>query len=192
MYIIIIVLLAGYIVFSKLSSKNSTPEVTEASPMPINTSKLPYKKKEYLMSTAERSFYGVLSLILKGGDFIIFSKVRLADLLYLPSSTINRQVYWNEIQSRNIDFLICDKKHTKPLLAVELDDSSHSYPERDMFVSQALQQAGLHIVRVKAANTYELKDIEQLIDQYLRPVAEQEETSAKEPAVKTSEDTVAM
>lgn len=133
------------------------------------------------MTTAERSFYGVLSLALKDDGFCIFSKVRLADLLYLPNNTINRQAYWNKIQSKHIDFVVCDKKLVKPLLAIELDDSSHSYSERverDIFVNQALQEAGLNIVRVKAANTYIVNDIEQLIAQYLQPLAEKDEAAA--------------
>lgn len=186
MTIAIILLLIGYIIFSKMNSQNKKTEDVESDSIPINTSKLPYKKKEYLMTTAERSFYGVLSLVLKDSRFCIFSKVRLADLLYLPNNTINRQAYWNKLQSKHVDFLICDKKLLKPLLVVALDDASHSYSERvecDIFVNQALQEAGLNIVRIKAANTYVINEVEQLIIQYLEPAAEKNEAAA---AIETS------
>lgn len=44
------------------------------------TGKLPYRKKMYLLTKAERSFFGVLLEVI-GSDYHVFCKIRLADLL---------------------------------------------------------------------------------------------------------------
>lgn len=118
--------------------------------------KLPYKKKKYLLSKAENSFYGVLENAIEGEGLYICPKVRLADIIYVTDKE-NRQKHFNKIQSKHIDFLLCDKKFLNPVLAIELDDSSHnkgSRIERDKFVDEALEAAGLPILRVKASYSY--------------------------------------
>src|SRR5688500_17038104 len=50
---------------------------------------LPYRKKDYLLTRAERSFYGALQAGV-GSDYLTFPKVRLADLVWLPKGTARR------------------------------------------------------------------------------------------------------
>jgi len=47
---------------------------------------LPYRKKDYLLSKAEKSFYEVLRATV-ATEWSIFAKVRLLDLLWLPRGT---------------------------------------------------------------------------------------------------------
>jgi very-short-patch-repair endonuclease/predicted RNA-binding Zn-ribbon protein involved in translation (DUF1610 family) len=180
MYVILL-LLISYIVYRELYIKRRKVNSPEQDFIPTDNSTLPYKKKDYLFSNAEKSFYGVLKLILKDEDFSIFAKVRIGDLLYLPNNTPNRQMYWNKIQSKHVDFVICDNNHVKPILAIELDDSSHSYSyrvDRDLFVNKALHEAGLNIIRVKASNTYNVNEITQLISCYIKPTTIKDEVAA--------------
>ncbi len=67
---------------------------------------LPYLRRDYLFSRAEVSFYGVLNNAV-AGQYLIFAKVRLADLLYIPRGTPARQSAFNRIQSKHIDFILC-------------------------------------------------------------------------------------
>ncbi len=169
-YIIIIFLLC-YIIYGKFLTKIQKFDSSKNEPAPVE--KLPYKKKEYLFTNAEKSFYGVIKLILKDDPYSIFAKVRLCDLLYLPTGTDKRNIYWNKIKSKHIDFVICDDNHIKPVLAIELDDSSHNNSnriERDTFVNKALRDAGLNIIRVKARNTYNMNELSQQIYSYINPV----------------------
>ena len=109
---------------------------------------LPYKRKEWLLSKAERSFFGVLQGVL-ASEQLIFVKVRLADLIYIPRGTPSRQAAFNRIQSKHIDFVLCEKSSVRPLLAIELDDSSHARSDRsarDRFVDSALDVAGLPLL----------------------------------------------
>ncbi|XOF35195.1 MAG: DUF2726 domain-containing protein [Candidatus Electrothrix sp. YB6] len=118
--------------------------------------KLPYARKDYLFSRAERSFFGVLQQAV-GSELLIFAKIRLADLLYIKKGTENRQSFFNRIQSKHIDFVLCEPGPIRPVLAIELDDSSHdrkSRQARDAFVDDALAAAGLPILRVRARASY--------------------------------------
>lgn len=123
---------------------------------------LPYKKKDYFFTAAERSFYQVLLGVLEGQNVHVFAKVRTSDLLYLPAKTAERQSYQNRIQPRHIDFVVCDKKQIAPLIAIELDDSSHSRPERvarDQFVEKAFADAGLPLLRFPVKSGYVTADL---------------------------------
>lgn len=109
------------------------------------------------MSEAEKQFYFVLAEIL-GNEYLIFSKVRMADLLYLPRMGNSEYYhYFNKIQSKHVDFLICDKENIKPLLVIELDDLSHLKIDRilrDKLVDKIFENAKLPIIHIKFANPY--------------------------------------
>lgn len=136
----------------------------------IKNAKFPYIKKDCLMSEAEKKFYFVLLEII-GNDYLIFSKVRLADLLYLPKmSNSDFYHYQNKIQSKHVDFLICDKENVNPLLVVELDDSSHLKMDRilrDKLVDKIFESAKLPILHIKFSNNY---DSNSLLDQINKAV----------------------
>lgn len=131
---------------------------------------LPYRRKDYLFTRAERSFFGVLEQAL-AGQYLIFAKVRLADLLYLPKGTESRQRHQNRVQSKHVDFVLCSRDQVKPLLVIELDDSSHERSdrrERDSFVKQALAAARLPIMNVRVQQSYNPQGLRTLIDSMLR------------------------
>jgi hypothetical protein len=132
--------------------------------------KLPYRKKDYLLTAAERSFYEVLRSI-AGDQLEVFAKVRLLDLVYLPKGTENRQSHTNRVMSKHVDFLLCDREKLSPLLVIELDDSSHEHDDRaqrDAFVDQALGAAGLPILHVSAKRSYVPKELADLIQAKLQ------------------------
>ncbi len=127
--------------------------------------RLPYRKSEHLLTPAERSFFGVLGQAIDD-DLYIFAKVRMLDLFWLPKGTKERQAHLNRIQSKHIDFVLCDKATTEPRLLIELDDSSHRRAyrqDRDSFVDRAVEQAGLPILRVTPRRSYVVAELRQLI-----------------------------
>lgn len=128
--------------------------------------KLPYRKKDYFFTVAERNFYQVLSQIAERHNELLFAKVRLEDLLWLPKYAENRFGLRNRIKSRHIDFVLCDKQNIRPLLAIELDDSSHQTGERierDSNIDRILHDAGLPILHVRVQPTYEMSILENQI-----------------------------
>lgn len=131
---------------------------------------LPYQRKDYLLTKAERSFFGVLQNAV-GNQYLIFAKVRLADLVFVPRGTEKWQSHFNRIQSKHIDFVLCDHNAVRPLVAIELDDSSHDRAdrqERDGFIDSALAAAGLPTLHVTARSGYNVQQLADSIHQILQ------------------------
>jgi len=130
---------------------------------------LPYKRRDYLLTPAERSFWGVLSQVVNGTYHVAW-KVRMADLVWVASGTRNRQRHLNRIIAKHLDFVLCDPDSSAPVLAIELDDSSHqegNRRRRDAFVDAALRDAGLPLLRIPVKRSYVAREIAQLIDAQL-------------------------
>ena len=136
----------------------------------------PYQLSKYLLSKAERSFYGVLVQAI-GSSGLVFSKVRLADVI-APKKGLNRsdwQRAFNAISSKHLDFLVCDPGDCSIKLAIELDDSSHGSAKaqkRDNLLNGACASAGLSLLRIKAARSYVVADIQRLVQEAISPPQE--------------------
>ena len=143
---IVFVLLMGIVFFVKAYGRKQS----------VSSDDLPYQKKDYLLTKAELSFYRVLKSVVDD-NLLIFSKVRLVDLLWLPKGTKNRQAYLNKIMSKHVDFVLCKNNTLSPVLAIELDDLSHQEgrrQERDKFVNEVFHKAGLPLLRIQAKRSY--------------------------------------
>ncbi len=116
----------------------------------------PYHRKDWLLSRTEYSFFHVLRQSLPPA-FHICPKVRLGDALYVGKGAGKDFRSWrNRIDRNHLDFLIGDER-MRPVLAVELDDTSHqrsSTQKRDEVKDKALSAADLPIWRVKARRSY--------------------------------------
>ncbi len=144
-----------------------TPPIQIAEPeLEFESSEQPqYRKKDHLFTYQERKFYERLMAEV-GNEYQVFAKVRMADVLWLANEPANRKFHNNQIQCKHLDFVLCDKKHLKPVLALELDDSSHNKfnrRESDEFKQQACETAGLPLVRVKVQQSYSSDEIGELI-----------------------------
>src|SRR3990170_209703 len=126
---------------------------------------LPYRTRDHLLTAAERSFYGVLLQVIDKRYHVAW-KVRIADVLWIPGSTTNRQRHWNRILAKHLDFVLCHPESSAPILAIELDDSSHrdgKRRQRDSFVDAALDAAELPLLRVPARRSYSPQELAELI-----------------------------
>jgi hypothetical protein len=133
---------------------------------PAGTPALPFRKRDYLLSVAERSFYEVLHGVTQD-RLHVFPKVRLLDLVYLPGGTANWLAHVNRVMSKHVDFVLCDLQAVTPVLVIELDDSSHQREDRrarDAFVDGVLSAAGLPILHVAAKQSYASKELAELIE----------------------------
>jgi hypothetical protein len=123
--------------------------------------KMPYRKKDYLLSKAERSFYEVLTQCV-GPDLAIFSKIRILDLVFLAKGTENAQGLRNRVQSKHVDFVLCRRDTLSPVLVIELNDKSHDQQktrERDEFVGRVFASAGLPLLTVRAQAAYDTREL---------------------------------
>lgn len=124
-------------------------------------------------SQAELAFFRVLRQALGDRGHILY-QVSLQQLLFFPGNnqnTPNRTSWSNKVRARSIDFLIVDNQTLSPRVAIELDDSSHNRSDRatrDDEVNLLLKTAGLPIVRIRVTSSYETKDLQRLLSEYLR------------------------
>ena len=131
---------------------------------------LPYSKKKFFFSAAERSFYEILRRMVP--DHTVFAKVRMCDVIAVSKGSGSWRTSHNRIQSKHLDFLICDAT-LAPVVAIELDDSSHARADRmarDQFVDAALAAAEVPIVRIPAKRSYAVEDVRRLIFPHTRAV----------------------
>lgn len=135
-----------------------------------NTSELkvyPYRKK-YILTKNEYYFYKRLKVICDEYNLRILAKTRLADIVEVDKSKIENKEYmkyYSRIQSKHIDFLICNGDSLCPVVAIELDDNSHDNKDRqirDNFVNQTLESADIPLIRCKGAG-----NLEALLNSYL-------------------------
>jgi hypothetical protein len=127
---------------------------------------LPYTKKEYLLTRAEVDFFRVLEKALEN-KYYIFPQVSLSDLLLVKAKKEEYYKYRNKIDRKSVDFVLAEKERLKPLLAIELDDSSHIYgkrKERDTFVEKAFKDAGLTLLRISYKRNYNIQEISDAIN----------------------------
>ena len=132
---------------------------------------LPYVLKRYLMSKAERSFFGVLEQVTDSSKYYIFPQVSLNNLVTVEKGTGSYQTYHNKVDRKSVDFVLFDRNAMSPVLAIELDDSSHDREdrqERDAFVDRVLIKAGLPLLHVRAQAAYDPKQLAMLISEAVR------------------------
>lgn len=132
-----------------------------------STASYPYQKQDSLFTPAERSFLGVLEQAV-GSQNMIFGKVRLADVIKVKRGLGGsaRQSAFNRIQSKHLDYVVCDSGDLSIQFVVELDDKSHARRktrERDVFVDQALKAAAVTLFRFPAKQAYLVKEIKSQI-----------------------------
>lgn len=125
--------------------------------LPVQSAEYAYKKKR-CMTQSEARLYVVL-LEHFSSQFHTFPQQHLSSFL---DEKIRGQ-HWrgalSHIQRKSVDFLVCDRLTLQPLLAIELDDSSHQRLdriERDEVVERILAQANLRLLRFR---THELQNI---------------------------------
>jgi hypothetical protein len=90
----------------------------------------------------------------------------MADVLLIPASTGDRQRHLNRILAKHLDFVLCHPESSAPILAIELDDSSHregKRMKRDSFVDAALDAAKLPLLRVSVRRSYSPQELADLI-----------------------------
>lgn len=129
---------------------------------------LPYERRGVLLSPAEISFLRSLQLASRE-DWLIFSMVRLADIIKVRPQTRKYQSWNSRIQGKHLDFVLCDLETLDVKLAIELEDGTAAADRgrRDRFVNTALAAAGVPLLRVKVQEKYETavlwKDLEDAV-----------------------------
>lgn len=135
-------------------------------------------QRKLLLTKNEWKNYMSIRPYLEGEGLQICPKVRLLDLIE-PKKGIDgkqRRALLNKIQSKHVDFTICDEK-LNVLLILELDDSSHDVPERqqrDNFVDTVLTGSGYRILHVRNCEK-EIETIKAALDEIRSPAVQKDD-----------------
>jgi hypothetical protein len=131
-------------------------------------SQFPYHIQNNFLSPAELNFYRVLQTAVSDWA-IVLVKVNLGDLFYASTGDYGQNMaYRNRIARKHVDFLLCDPETVRPLLAIELDDSSHNRSdrkERDRFVDGVFAAAQLPLVHVPVSHRYPTRKLRLFLQQ---------------------------
>lgn len=169
--IVVCIPLFFVIVFEKRrrATRSRKPLRTAPPPIPASAAPLPpalpdepahpeigmMKGNSHLLTPAELAFHSVLEPLVRS-SCAISTKVRLADLFSVTPGR-GQQAAFNRISRKHIDFVLTEPATSRILCAIELDDSSHSRPdriERDDFVNELFAAHGMPLLRVPFAWTY--------------------------------------
>ena len=109
----------------------------------------PYYLVSSLLSAKEQSFYRALKPIADELGLIVFSKMRIVDIVNVPQNHPEYMKWFNYIKAKHIDFIICDQNF-KLYKLIEVDDYTHRYQkrqERDEFVNEIFRQLNVDLLR---------------------------------------------
>lgn len=110
-----------------------------------------YFKKDYTFTKNELFAYRDIKKIADKCDLVVFPKMRLADICGVTKGTKYWNAYFSKIKSKHIDFVLCDNKLCSPMIAIELDDSTHQREDRkkrDAFVNDLMNHIGIPILHI--------------------------------------------
>ena len=142
------------------------------------TESLPYRLRDDFLSPAELSFFRVLAPLL-GAEYLLQSKVRLADLFFVARPNENKSAF-NRIAQRHVDFVVCEAGTLRPRLGIELDDASHNRSdrqERDAFVEGVFAAAELPLLHFPVQREYNPREVAARIAPILQPAAPRPEVN---------------
>jgi hypothetical protein len=116
-------------------------------------SKYEYNKKNSIMTKAENTFYKKMQEI-TGERYYIVPQAHLSMFLNHKVGNQSRRGSFAVINGKSVDFLLCEKETSRPILAVELDDHTHNRSdrvERDKLVEEILHNSDILLVRFRDA-----------------------------------------
>ena len=147
-----------------------------ASPVPasVATSKPRYVTRKSLLSKAEVAFHKVLLEAVPEAP--IFPKVRVADVMDAAER-------WSgdflRISQKHFDWVLCHPISFEPLIAIELDDSSHQWSEKqrknDQVKDDAAREAGIVLLRFPWQREYDIAAVRERIAVVLDKIADARE-----------------
>lgn len=106
---------------------------------------------KYLLTKNEWYEYKKLQQYAENKGWIVCPKVRVLDLIEPRKGQKNYLALINKVQSKHVDFVLCDKDlHIKAI--IELDDNSHDKADRqarDEFLNTILQSVGYKVIHTR-------------------------------------------
>ncbi|TRU31436.1 MAG: DUF2726 domain-containing protein [Microcystis aeruginosa Ma_MB_F_20061100_S20] len=144
-----------------------SPHLVSSKGSDVSKQKYSYQIRGTLLTPSEIKFYHALKQAV-GDKFIIFGKVRVADVL-TPENGLSKshwQRAFNKISAKHFDFVLCNLEDLTVEAVIELDDKSHQKSgriDRDNFLNQAAQSSELKMLRFAVKSSYSISEIKSKI-----------------------------
>jgi hypothetical protein len=139
----------------------------------LGKSGYPYKKKDYLMSTREKAFFDLLKSVLPP-NYEVAPQVNMDKVLNVKAGETEWQNYKNKIDRKSFDYVVFTKNNYSPVLAIELDDSTHLLKSRmgnDNFKVRTCEAANLKLLRITVGEDTDREIIKNKLDTILNHVS---------------------
>lgn len=155
----VLILIFGFLFFvsTSIGIKHPTNDIIK--------NKYTYTKKKYFMTKSEHEFFDIL-ISSFGDKYYIFSQVHLATILNHKIKGQNYRGALAHIDRKSVDFVLCDKKYIEPILAIEVDDSTHRNPDRvqrDTIVENIFKEVKMPLIRFENHGHFNKEEIEKII-----------------------------
>ena len=130
-----------------------------------------YITKKYLQHESEFEFYKHLAKVVTP-DIIVLPQVHLERVIHIqcdPHNAHGEKYLFHGISELSFDFVLFNKSF-EPLLAIELDGTSHNAihrRDRDMFVEEVCKEALLPLVRIERSEHYDLNELKEKLINHL-------------------------
>lgn len=129
-----------------------------------------------ILTPNETAFFHTLQRAV-GEQYLIFPQLSPATFLQGRAQTDSARIsFTNQIDRKRVDFVLVDPQDLRLHLAIEVDDRSHESEgrrRRDGLVENVLQRAGIKLVRIPAAYSYDVATLRRqlgLCDDQSRPL----------------------
>ena len=116
----------------------------------IKKSQYKYYAKSYVMTSRENECFKILNEIFSSKWFVV-PQVHLSALLDYRVKGQNWNAAFRHINGKSVDFVLIGKESYKVICAIELDDSTHSKPdriERDAEIERMFKGARIPLARI--------------------------------------------
>ena len=109
-----------------------------------------YYAKPYVMTSRENECFKILNEIFSSKWFVV-PQVHLSALLDYRVKGQNWNAAFRHINGKSVDFVLIGKESYKVICVIELDDSTHSKPdriERDVEIERMFKEAKIPLARI--------------------------------------------
>lgn len=135
--------------FKGSQTKSKSGDFIDISDAWVDTSVLPYIKKDRVLDLKALSFYNSLNELLIGKNYIICPRMQMSELLSVTESP-KQQEYVQRLKERTLDLVVLEASTFKPVLVFNLEETEPGKNRQlsNHFTAKALQAAGLPLMTI--------------------------------------------
>lgn len=141
-------------------------EIIDLSDNWVDINNLPYRKRDQLLTAREMIVYDALHNTIGNLPFVVYPKVRLADIIQLSADATNRQEHAERVKERSVDLLVCRMNDLTPVMVLQIEPPSADGKRKyrgERFIRQALQAADIPYLSVNPNQMPEPDEIRRLL-----------------------------